>query len=343
MTNLQPGVTIGVITSKTLKCPFHDDSHQCDAAIKNVYLSGDATKLGTNLDSGQMSSSTVLRDLPPLKSVRKFADPDDLPEEDRWVDISKINSSIAKGKTKDEKERLIYPTAYSAHHLIPAKESLKAASKLHRFIDKRKGSGKKLCCNLGYDVNGTENGVWLPGLHAVNSKGIDIWGSSDEEAPDGEAVGRKRIRRKAGYEYAKLDGPKANAGAAAFADDNLKWLYIQAAMTLGPAGRRQFHDRHKDYSDHVKDHLLNLSAVLEKFAGIAIESNCDKCKKSTDKLLPPIKLLQWMNNLSFKLRGKLVSKIEDSKYYTSSWCDPQNKLGASTATSLKNVRKKPGR
>lgn len=73
-----------------------------------------------------------------------------------------------------------FPLTCAAHHLIPAQASLRD-SKLVKWLVhgsisaqvKGGGSGNgKLVQNIGYDVNGSQNGVWLPGPYALNTDAV---------------------------------------------------------------------------------------------------------------------------------------------------------------------------
>ena len=318
MTQLGEMVAVGFVSTSDVECPFHDKKHAHDDA-KNNYLAGNATTLGENLADGSTGSSTVQRDSAApdhrFRRMQKFVDPDlEYDEETREVQIVKGN------------EDCVYPVVYSAHHLIPAKESLKRAAKLHKFIDKGKG---KICCNLGYNIDGNENGVWLPGLHAVSRKGLNLWGSAPTDLPDEEGVGRKPVVRKeledgkSKWTYSPLAGPRPADGPIAFEPTNMKWMYVQKAMTFAKVGTRQFHDRHPEYSSKVCDHLQAVADVLENLVGSGgQEPACPKCKEAIDKPLPPIGLLGLLNKSSRWYRGKVVGRTRDDNYYTSSWCGP---------------------
>lgn len=320
MTQLGESAAVGLVDSLDMECPFHVKAHTHDSA-KNNFLAGDATALGENLESGGVDSSTVQRNELPDKdyrSPRKEVDPD------KYFSEAEREVQIVKGGTEDTK----YPVAYSAHHLIPAKESLKPAAALHKYIDKGKG---KICCNLGYDIDGNENGVWLPGLHAVNSKGLNLWGYSSTDLPDAEDVGRKVVLRSeledrtTKWKYSPLDGPKPADGSDAFEPTNMKWLYVQKAMIFPKLAPRQFHDRHPNYSELVMNHLNDVAAVLDRLSGNkVVPASCSKCKSANEKASPPVGLLGLLNRSSRWYRGKLVGRVRDSDYYTSSWCGPDS-------------------
>lgn len=335
MTQLGELVAVGLI--KELddgECPFHEEEHRCDG-IEND-LVGDASVLGTNLDTGTAATSTVRRTAKPDKGYKrpyKEADPDNLDYEDREVQLFAGEESCW------------YPVGFQAHHLIPAKESLDKAGTLKKYIEK---SGGKLCCNLGYDVNGNENGVWLPGKHPVDGNGLNLWGSASTSLPDKEDVGRKKVVRGKGsdkWSYTPLSGPRAgNPGANA--GHNLKWQYVLASMkflgsgkkTKAYGGPRQFHDRHPTYSKNVKSHLDTVGALLEKLSGTKKKpASCPKCKKDKGKRTPPTSLLGILNALSERYRGHVVGRMEDARFYTSSWCDPERKKSA----AVKKAKARP--
>jgi hypothetical protein len=312
MTQLGELVAVGMVKADggDGDCPFHEMKHTCDGTRNE--LDGDAAALGQSLDDGTAASSTVVRSSASDKayqSPRKEADPDNLPYEKREVQLyAGVESSW-------------YPVGFQAHHLIPAKESLARAGTLLKYIDKSKG---KLCCNLGYNVNGNENGAWLPGKHPVDGNGLNLWGSASGNLPDKEDVGRKKVVRGSGgdkWSYTPLAGPRAgNPGANE--DNNLKWQYVKASMNfLGP---RQFHDRHPTYSKNVKEHLDSVGALLERFSGTRKKlASCPECKKDAKKkLVPPVRLLGVLNALSARYCAHVVGKTEDEVFYTSSWCDP---------------------
>ncbi|MDE1949437.1 MAG: AHH domain-containing protein [Burkholderiales bacterium] len=329
MTQLGEMVAVGLVAESQVDCPFHEGQHQCDPEVKSVYREGNAEALGKNLHAGSKpESSTVVRGKGSpddrYRSNQVSPDPDLDSEKAREVSILAGDADC------------IYPVAFAAHHLIPGKAALGRAKALHKFL--RKG---EFCCNLGYSVDGNENGVWLPGLHAVNSNGLNLWSSrvAKRSLPDKEDVRavagvKARMRHEleaaagkalAKYAYKPLVGPTpGDAGAQAFRSDNLKWRYVQKSMAY--LGARQFHDAHPAYSAKVQKHLGQVAARLAQLLERSKKpgsTQCPECKKRADaKPTPPIGLLGLLNKTSKWYRGRLVGRTRDSEYYTSSWCGP---------------------
>jgi hypothetical protein len=116
------------------------------------------------------------------------------------------------------------PVMYGAHHLIPGNDGL-AKSDLYQgghLGPEDNGPDPK---NVGYNINSSNNGMWLPGNYAVR--------------------GKKGTRQKTW-----TDTPAAFQKAYAF-----------VAML---DTKRQFHDAHKDYSDVVRRALSELADLVDE-------------------------------------------------------------------------------
>jgi hypothetical protein len=96
-------------------------------------------------------------------------------------DASKLGKALGG---VDEKKATVgkrsFPITVAAHHLIPGNASLKKSSifksKEYLWIDgKKKG-------NIGYNVNASPNGVWLPGNYAISG-----WSGRDDPFKNGYA------------------------------------------------------------------------------------------------------------------------------------------------------------
>ena len=132
------------------------------------------------------------------------------PEPDKWP-----NMTNAAGTEK----RL--PTRAAAHHLIPGNGSLKPSdlyeSKKYLWTDgKAKG-------NIGYNVNSSPNGVWLPGNYAARP-----WGTK------GATFGQQNKIDSTAYAFKAIE-----------------------------AWQAQFHDAHKKYNVFVEGVLNKVFDKLE--------------------------------------------------------------------------------
>jgi hypothetical protein len=132
--------------------------------------------------------------------------------------------SNEKGETGEHHDP--FPFTVAAHHCIPGNEALKK-SDLYQFMKKdgeiimKNDKTFKIKANIGYNVNGSHNGVWLPGNYAMNE--------GKYKGPGTTWTNRERVWREE---------------------------YIKAVVAQAPA---QFHDRHKGYSDemiNILDELL---------------------------------------------------------------------------------------
>ena len=177
-----------------------------------------------------------------------------------------------------------YPLCIAAHHIIPGKASL-PKSKLADYIWR----GKKIEGDIGYDVDGSENGVWLP-THQSMSAGMGKAQTiviNDDENPE----------RTSGPSWAELsERAKANIRDPKFdAQRFIRW-YTQEAMDIIGA---QFHDSHADYNQYVIKILNSHKTRMMK-----LSRDCSECTR--DKLPPPFMLGFWLNSISRALRTRFL-------------------------------------
>lgn len=290
----QLGEAIAVEVMKTLKedCPF---SHEPDSKNFENDLIGSGGTLGENM-SGQISA---IRN-PALAGKKP-------PKEE---DPAKRKGHPLHGK---EPVLLMWdgmPVACevtcAAHHLIPAQASLAKSDILTWMIKKGKpGSvkeGKNIVKvsgdvnnNVGYDVNGAENGVWLPGPYWMRG----VWTDMPEDEEDAAA------------------GKSGNAKVGAkFAPGSQK-EYAIGAMRLCDA---QFHDAHPDYSKIVLDALNTIAARYDTV--VQTKAVCDGCKEKLKKGIPaPYAIVLKLNAISRRMRGFLEGAPSAWKkaVFTSAW------------------------
>ncbi|MEC5386802.1 hypothetical protein VVD49_13790 [Uliginosibacterium sp. H3] len=335
MTQLGEPVAIGIVLGADDACPFDHDS-PTPPSTQNDFV-GDATVLASNM-SGRIS--TALYD--PMKpgGLEAIVSPNDNPKHPFWDGLAEDQWPI-QIPWRDEKSGKSgthrYPVTCAAHHLIPAQESLKRATELHAFMIKKGDteavaegkskttlSGGVVYADVGYDVNGSENGLFLPGNYAVTGLTMDdpYWtpelsvlaGIDWEhgEAPDNENVAKPK----------QVNSPKLTGHRHQINNENRKWLYVKQAVKMAPG---QFHDRHADYSNWVVDRLNTVGIQYRKQAREIMQNvGCDKCKerfkKFKDAGLPtPFKLLSRLNASSTGLKGLLGGSVWRSKVVTSNW------------------------
>jgi hypothetical protein len=211
--------------------------------------------------------------------------------------------------------------------------------------------------NVAYDVNGSHNGVWLPGNYAVGGgKGgvkiwsdkvetrkrnkdknqlwvekldlvADEWDSGDDDDEEEAADAMKRLLDAGSPGTYQLAG--TNYEISVF---NPKWAYVKATMDAIGA---QFHDRHEDYSKEVKDYLDKIHAAFENMH-TKFYNKCEDCKKarkregaSEDEVGPP-----------FGILGRINTGAEFFKRYlraTGSKLGAKKTKGSKRITTAKNL------
>jgi hypothetical protein len=197
--------------------------------------------------------------------------------------VSKKNQPTQKTPENDcepppvEVDSRPYPYSRSAHHLIPADASLPKSS-LKDLIEK----GNEVFGDIGYDINGAENGIWLPTHGALSSemKKGEILPGENEAIKYGDLT--KKVEREG------QENPM-------FATFQQRYAFNVMART-----KRQFHDAHPDYSDFVIKILEKINVNM-----INISSNCKKCaevKNKQGKLPPYHQLVSRLNSVSSRLR-----------------------------------------
>jgi hypothetical protein len=165
-----------------------------------------------------------------------------------------------------------YPFKVAAHHLIPGDAAL-ANSELYKgyMIEGAQvitpaGRTYEILANIGYNVNGNHNGVWLPGNYAIRKKT-----SPKEGASWGDIV----------------DDPNYQG-----------WCFEYMRACVAKVGG-QFHDSHTKYNAAVLDILDEIHVKLAVH-----QDGCGDCKNKK-KIYPPYVLKARLYVLSRYLRTKL--------------------------------------
>lgn len=156
------------------------------------------------------------------------------------------------------------------HHLIPGNASLKPNS-IVDIMDSERGQIKS---DIGYNVNGAANGIWLPTIPQVFYAG-------DQHGP-------KLMK----WGVMTKDYPAE------------QFSHAEKAMMVA---KRQFHDAHPDYSNHVAEKLNELHLLV-----IDAAWNCPEVTSSADeKAPPPYGLVAMLDGLSDRMAQSLKG-IESS-------------------------------
>lgn len=302
MTELFEQIATGVINEINVECPLDHSTKKIDS--ENEFI-GDGGILGDNMKNG-VSTITY----PPNQSSEPSTAP--YPKKDPWIEIDGND----------------YEVTCAAHHLIPAQASLKRVQSLHQWMVYLKKNqpmkGKpseatgKVWADVGYDVNGTENGVWLPGNYAVGGNGSGEWTYARSARPDPDDENKSAPPPQPKPKSKKntdLTGLRHS-----FDHENRKGQYVLKATKLFEA---QFHDSHNEYSDFVTNILMKLAALYEE-RKTEISSSCPECQKRYQKIKDEgspthFGLAHRLNGVSSKLRGYLTGNRGHSEIYTSNW------------------------
>ena len=333
MTQLGEDVQIGEVYADEVECPFDHESVE-PPTVKNDLIG----KGGTLAGKMKRGESTHLY-APLRKKQAEVKNPREVSGHPFFAK-AKVVSITATDSASGKIYVHTYPVTCAAHHLIPAQESLKESPLLAYMVKKGDSEDIKdgsyssgvVWADVGYDVNGVENGVNLPGSYAVGGGrgGMGLWTGNDD-APDLE----EEDPTDAGNDPSS---PELTGALNQIADTNRKWLYVSQTMKLAPG---HFHDRHQDYSAFVQDVLSQIHAnyvMLERFK--LGEAQCPKCKDRRDKIAKlgvptPFGLVARLTGLSGRLRGCLSGGAWRPNIYTSKW-------GRAYMKSLKKPQGAPG-
>jgi len=318
MTQLGEPVDVGMVDSQEVDCPF-DHANPEPPKVENQLI-GEGGKLATKMKSGVGTHK-----YPPLIQAQpSVLNPRDRPKNTHRL-AGKARAVVieAKDPVSGIAHTHAYPVTCAAHHLIPAQESLKV-SRILAFMVKKGESAKlkgatysagAVWANVGYEVNGSQNGVYLPGSYAVGGGkgGLGLWTLNDDH-PDSEDEDVSEPPDPA--------SPELRGELNKIDETNRKWLYVRQAMKLAPG---HFHDRHEDYSRFVAEVLNKIfSDYRQQYRKSFSERSCGKCKDKQEKLkelgIPtPFGLVDRLNQLSNELRTRLNGTIWCPNIYTSKW------------------------
>jgi hypothetical protein len=342
------------------ECPF---SHEKPNPNEKNELGGIGTKLGDNMAAGKGVHTSK-----PAFGGDYTKGPVEKDPRDQRPGLLCVFIAVNDKPVKLNGKRLPYPLTCAAHHLIPAQESLKGHAILKYMCkdgeqqDFRNSGGpdpsavaSKVWGNVAYNINGGQNGAWLPGNYAVGAGvgGVEVWKSrksdvrktfSDEDAADNweRAVDdgadewapnyvdpeEKEQPQRLGQALKTAADPTFMLAGSNYHIDpgNPKWAYVKAAMD---AAGGLFHDRHKKYSDKVKEYL---DKIAEKYAEMyerstLPEKKCKKCEEAerpanakANLVGPPYGIVSRLVVGSNFFRGYVKTQsVRAENIYTSDW------------------------
>ena len=202
-------------------CPFcRPEEHVNEENVLRADYDED-TEADNDTDN---SSGTLAKNL----VERPQGPPREVPDVEQGEDAPFIEMPMTSAGPREWHDRVYdagkVPVLYGAHHVIPGNDGL---AKSTLYTKKKLGpvdNGPDVQ-NVGYNINSSMNGMWLPGNYAVRPL--------------------KGGKQKS---WGEMDGAFKKAYA------------FLAMLDTG----RQFHDAHKPYSGVVKQALTDLAELLDQ-------------------------------------------------------------------------------
>jgi hypothetical protein len=267
VTQIGESLGLALATEFGDKCPFKEEGENTSDETENipkddvtVDQDNNGGTLGKNLEKGGEAGwgakGSWNRVHPPSTSIAKQA---------------RKNGKVTVKDHANHTQTRAYDYTVAAHHLIPGEAALRP-SHLYEMYMKEKGkidTGEKtftIKANIGYNVNGNHNGIWLPGNYAIR-----------------EAV---------------LGGGKSWSDLSNGTPAERAWC-LEYAMACIAAAQGQFHDAHTSYNENAKA-ALDTIAVAISLHFLA----CKDCESKTD-IYPPYRLKDRLYGMSEFLRAKV--------------------------------------
>jgi hypothetical protein len=292
MTDIGELVSYARLDTAVRRCPFKldpldvddpegEDIGDDDDPSVQVLQDNDGGKLGKNVEKGSPGTDGSWNDIggeaprykAPRVDTRRTTPP-------KRIRVRVPEKAGANARVDDPTPR---PFTVAAHHLIPGNAALKDSAVFRKYMKRGAkmklevaSGGKKtfeLNAHIGYNVNGSHNGVWLPGSYAIRQR----------TSPNRET-------------WSVLNDPKPSNKKKM-----LDWCKAYMAAVAKVAGG-QFHDTHEEYSKQVLKAINLLAARL-----MAHQRGCRECETKT-KIPPPYAIVKPRLYLTSRyLRGKTVA------------------------------------
>lgn len=167
--------------------------------------------------------------------------------------------------------------AAAPHHIIPGKAAMDK-SKLEKWTVE----GSKIKQDIGYNIDGAQNGVFLPHLPEI------YWTKHKS--------GTKTPQSK--YYGVAWSGLSASAKESiGFLVQGETWLQMHYTDHDDPYVHM---DHDKNYDKECKNQCNLLNDLM------TLKANAAKCKDADSKLNPPYELVSWINEKSSQIKMKIT-------------------------------------
>jgi len=268
-------------------CPWHHEGNQKSKRMELPQPDEDTEAMPPN-DGGKLGRSLQAPRLADSLSIN-YAPLEEL----RYQEGKK--SKVVQAYAETDGVEVEYELQYAPHHLIPGNESLKGsevvpfmgdADAIAEYANGQESHIKK-GMSIGYDVNAATNGVWLPSPYALSNR--NAWPA---------IPGIKIIKKRRGIDLAQEV-------------EDFKSAYVAASIDV--SGGRQFHMRHKEYSDKVREIL---KTIPQRLAEMAVFECPLTTGSEDDKFEPPMCLVGRLNVLSENLKRFLTGELWRPPLYT---------------------------
>jgi hypothetical protein len=326
MPQIGEGVKPTVLDMKDPDCPFDHELEE-PPDVENKLVGS-----GTTLRSEMKQPKQTRLYAPMMESgVQSIKNPKDVSTHAFYKKKDCVAVTFKDNDGTEETEK--YPVTCAAHHCIPAQESLQHSPLLTFMVkqgvpeDLKLGPYNKgsVWSDVGYDVNGLQNGVYLPGSYAVGGGrgGLGVWaptddGDDDGPDPDDEAPAPTSGKKKSSKRT--IDGVRYQ-----IKDSNPAWQYVKGAMDKAPG---QFHDTHRDYSQGpvqtvLKEIFEEYNDRLDKIEDEDDEA-CGECAERAKTFAKlghptPYRLVERLDTVSSNLAGYLTGPLWVENIFTSTW------------------------
>jgi hypothetical protein len=223
---------VAIVEGLDDQCPFDHDEQ---SGSKDNDLVGVGTTLGDRMKAGQ---STRFGESGQVRTPAPIDDP-------KQAGLYQNQKPIRlPGYTPE-----LFPLTCAAHHIIPAQASLRDSKLIqwlvHGSISAQTKDGEgtgRLAKNVGYDVNGAQNGIWLPGPYALSTDAVrSEMGLPSEAPPSGKKKnsGPVAVLTKASAEVAALAAPNDSPDSQLEEEDTPPG----GPSVAGPAGSLDIDER----------------------------------------------------------------------------------------------------